>query len=102
MPKAAAIVLLCWLLLSPAWMFLVLLAGNGLDTRAGGWLLGGVGAMLLCALVAAPWLTLRCGRRWQSRWPPLPAAVAAALLVTGAWLFALALLTFFLLGTLSG
>ena len=40
---APGITLACMLVLAPAWMFLAMLGGNGMNTRQGNVLLGGVG-----------------------------------------------------------
>lgn len=86
---AAGITFACMLALAPAWVFLTLLGGNGLNTRQGELLLGGVGACLLALLVAAPWLALRLTRALQ---PKLPDALAAIAGIGAALIAALPLL----------
>ena len=93
--------LACMLVLAPAWMLLAMLGGNGMHTRQGNVLLGGVVACLLLLLVAAPWLALRLARKLQAKMPDALAALAAVAMSMLAALIVLALATLLLLGMLA-
>lgn len=89
------------LLLAPAWTLLLMVAGNGLGERQGSWLFGINGLCLLALAVAGPRLAARLTRRWQRRYPPALATLAALaatalailLALSAASLLTLALLT---------
>lgn len=98
---APGITLACMLVLAPAWMFLAMLGGNGMNTRQGNVLLGGVGGCLLLMLVATPWLAWRLARIWQATFPDALAAIAAAVVAMLAAAIVLSLATFLLLGILA-
>lgn len=99
---AAATMAAGMLLLAPAWMFLTMLGGNGMNTRQGNVLLGGMGACLLLVLVAGPWLASNLAKRLQASLPLTVAAIAALCAAALAVLLPLALATFVLLGVLAG
>lgn len=89
------------LLLTPAWALLLMVAGNGLGQRQGTWLFGVNALCLLALAVAGPWLATRLTSRWQQRFGPAIALVAA-LAATGAlMLLALSATTFLTLVVLT-
>lgn len=98
---AAGITFACMLALAPAWMFLAMLGGNGMNTRQGNVLLGGVGGCLLVALVAAPWSASRMTRAFQATVPDGLAAFAGIGAAMLAVLLVLTLATGVLLGGLA-
>lgn len=99
---AAGMTFACMLALAPAWMFLAMLGGNGMNTVQGNVLLGGVGGCLLVALFVAPWSASRMSRALQPRLPDALAALAAIGVVMLAAVTVLALATGALLGVLAG
>lgn len=98
---AAGITFACMLALAPAWMFLAMLGGNGMNTAQGNVLLGGVGACLLVALLLVPWSAARMSRTFQVKLPDPLAAVAAIGAAMVAAVVVLTLLTGVLLGVLA-
>lgn len=89
------------LLLTPAWGLLLMVAGNGLSERQGNWLFGINGLCLLASAVIAPWLAARLARRWQQRFTPAVAALAALAATAVGVLLALSIATFLTLAFLT-
>lgn len=69
-----ALAMLAWV---PMWMFMMMVAANGMNSEEGGRWLGGHALVQLALWITMPIVAARWARRWQARFAPAAAATAA-------------------------